>query len=433
MSSEMTVYKVEDIALEMGDAPFGSHLKNVDYTESGALVVQGKNIQGRSFDWSDKRHVSFEKWESIPRSHCFSGDLIFPKVGTIGKVGILSHCKGYDKYLLSTNTMKLKVNPEIANQLFVYYFFTWNRTGSLIKAMNSKSVQPVFNYTTLKNFPIELPSLDSQNYIANILGTLDDKIDLNHRMNATLETIAQAIFNAWFVDFDPVRAKMADRQPFGMDADTAALFPDRLEDSGTELGMIPEGWEVGVLSQIASLKMQSILPSSYPAKIWEHYSIPAYDEGKNPIHEPGESIKSGKYVVPEQSVLASKLNPQFQRVWLPDIQDSKSAICSTEFMPFVPNVKGWRPYLYEMLQSHPLQSEILNRATGSTGSRQRVKPREIAVIPCIIPPKALIDSFCVKASSLHGQQLSNARQNGTLATLRDTLLPRLMSGELRVS
>ncbi len=277
MGSELIKYKIEDIALEMGDAPFGSNLKNVDYTEAGALVVQGKNVQGRTFDWSDKRHVSFKKWKSIPRSHCFPGDLIFPKVGTIGKVGVLNPCESYDKYLLSTNAMRLKVDPEKANQLYVYYYFTWNRTVNLIHAMNSKSVQPVFNYTSLKKFPIELPSLDKQNYIANILGTLDDKIELNRQINQTLEHIAQAIFKSWFIDFEPVKAKieakingqdteratmraisgLTNEQLDQLDNDrlkqltaTAALFPDELEES--ELGKIPKGWKVGVLGDICT-------------------------------------------------------------------------------------------------------------------------------------------------------------------------------------
>jgi type I restriction enzyme S subunit len=140
MAGDFAAVNVEDIALEMGDAPFGSHLKNDDYTDEGALVVQGKNVQGRVFDWTDKRHVSIEKWKSIPRSHCFPGDLIFPKVGTIGKVGILSKCPGYDKYLLSTNTMRLRVDLQKADPLYIYYYFTWSKIVNLIHALNSKSV-----------------------------------------------------------------------------------------------------------------------------------------------------------------------------------------------------------------------------------------------------------------------------------------------------
>src|SRR5690606_22976660 len=138
--------------------------------------------------------------------------LIFPKVGTIGKVGILSPCPGVDKYILSTNTMRLRVDPRCADSLFVYYYFTLERTVNLIHAMNSKSVQPVFNFTSLKKFPLELPALEVQIEVSKIIGALDDKIQLNRQINQTLEQMAQAIFQSWFVDFEPVKAKIAARE-----------------------------------------------------------------------------------------------------------------------------------------------------------------------------------------------------------------------------
>jgi type I restriction enzyme S subunit len=137
-------------------------------------------------------------------------------------------------------------------------------------------------------------------------------------------------------------------------------------------------------------------------------------------------------LVPPNSVLASKLNPQFPRVWLPDVQDSNSSICSTEFMPLVPVVESWRPYLYEMLKSQTIQSEIISRVTGSTGSRQRIKPKEIAVLPCLVPPKTLIDFFCSQVGPWYENLLLNIRQSAILSSLRDTLLPKLISGELRI-
>jgi type I restriction enzyme, S subunit len=119
-------------------------------------------------------------------------------------------------------------------------------------------------------------------------------------------------------------------------------------------------------------------------------------------------------------------------VWLPNLHDSETAICSTEFMPFVPINKEWRPFLYELLKSQPVQSEISNRVTGSTGSRQRVKPRDIAVLPCIVPPEKLIEVFCQKVGSLHCKQHSNIKEIYSLGKIRDLLLPKLISGDLRV-
>jgi type I restriction enzyme S subunit len=293
-------------------------------------------------------------------------------------------------------------------------------------------------------------------------------------MNQTLEAIARAIFKSWFIDFDPVidnalRAgnpipdSMAERaemrrqildqnQPSsssqrakgrnyqgGFDFsglseisidEIYGLFPDSFQDS--ELGAIPKGWEVGKLDDFAILKTITIQPSAKPEKIWEYYSIPAFDEGKQPIWEVGKNIKSGKYTVPKHSVLASKLNPQFPRVWLPNVKDIDSSICSTEFMPFVPIVERWRTYLYEMLKSQTIQSEIISRITGSTGSRQRVKPKDIAILPSLFPSKKLVDFFCKLVGPLHDNLLSNIQQSAVLTSLRDALLPKLISGELRI-
>ena len=154
MGSELQIFNVEEIAEAMGDAPFGSNLKNIHYAESGALVVQGKNVQGRSFDWSDKRHVSIEKWASLPRSQCQVGDLIFPKVGTIGKVGILSECDGYENYILSTNTMRLRVDQTKADSRICLLLFHSAIDGKLDSRtelkISSTSIQ-LYNTKTLSN------------------------------------------------------------------------------------------------------------------------------------------------------------------------------------------------------------------------------------------------------------------------------------------
>lgn len=323
------------------------------------------------------------------------------------------------------------VSAKAVDPRFLYYYITTKPFTAYLTqiAESHTSAYPAFNPDVIEQAELLLPKDNEQRAIANILGSLDDKIELNRRMNQTLEAIASAIFKSWFIDFDPVHAKTIGRQT-GLPSDIAALFPDKFEDS--ELGEIPKGWEKRTLESFAILKTQTIKPETQQEKSWWHFSIPAFDNGKQPILELGKNIKSGKYLVPNNSVLASKLNPQFPRVWLPDVQDTNSSICSTEFMPYVPVLDIWRPYLYEMLKSQPIQSEIINRVTGSTGSRQRVKPKEIAALPCLIPPKKLIDVFCSRIGPLHVNLLLNIRQSANLANLRDTLLPKLISGELRI-
>ncbi len=294
-----------------------------------------------------------------------------------------------------------------------------------------------------------LPPLPEQRAIAHILGTLDDKIELNRRMNETLEAMAQTIFKSWFVDFDPVvvnalragnpipekfAAKAAhyrdNPDALGLPDHILRLFPDRFQDS--ELGPIPEGWSECSLQDMAELQTVSIQPNASPDVIWEHYSIPAFDEGRRPRRERGDTIKSGKYKVSRTCVLISKLNPKFPRVWLPDVSDETFAVCSTEFMPFVPRREEWRPFLYELMRSEAVQEELRSAATGSTGSRQRVKPKVVAGLRIVVPREPLLAAFHGLAAPIHACIHANDAESAVLATARDTFLPKLISGELRV-
>lgn len=360
------------------------------------------------------------------------GDVFLTRTSeTMEELGMSSVAlKNYEDATFNGFTKRLrpKPNSSIVPE-YAAYFFRSPKFRRDVTTMSSLSTRASLNNEMLGRLKMVLPGDGEQKAIGFLLKRFDDKIDLNRCMNQTLEAMARAIFKTWFVDFDQVRAK-AEGRDTGLPDEIAELFPDGFEQ--TEMGEVPRGWEVGTLKDIATLEMQTVQPKKYPQRIWEYYSIPAFDERKQPHYEKGENIKSGKYIVPNYSVLASKLNPQFPRVWLPNLHDSETAICSTEFMPFVPINKEWRPFLYELLKSQPVQSEISNRVTGSTGSRQRVKPRDIALLPCIVPSEKLIEVFCQKVGSLHSKQHSNIRESYSLGKIRDLLLPKLISGELRV-
>lgn len=280
--------------------------------------------------------------------------------------------------------------------------------------------------TAIEKYELALPPLTEQRAIAHILGTLDDKIELNRRRNQTLEAMARALFKAWFVDFEPVRAKMEGREPY-LPADLWQLFPDRLDKEGK-----PEGWEIQPLDQLAALVTNSIAPGKTPKAVFEHYSIPAFDVGRMPAMEIGESIKSNKYIVDSDSVLVSKLNPQTPRVWLPAVATDR-AICSTEFMQFVPHDRENRSYLYCLMSSGAMQEVVLQHVTGSTGSRQRAQPSQIAKVNILTPSPSVVMAFNWQADPVLKVVGENQRESQTLAQLRDTLLPKLISGKLRIS
>ncbi len=328
---------------------------------------------------------------------------------------------------------------------FLYY---------LMKSLNLDrtsigSAQPLITQGGLKVVNTSAPDIPTQKAIAHILGTLDDKIELTRRMNKTLEEMARAIFKSWFVDFDPVidnalaagnpipdkfrkraeeRKKKQQRKP--LPASIQKLFPDSFQDS--ELGPIPKGWKVIRLNNIASLQQKSVKPMNEPNKLWEHYSIPAFDSGRIPLIEKGSEIKSNKYMVPISSVLMSKLNPKTPRVWMPNVMKPESAICSTEFLPFVPKYENWRPFLYELFNSDAVQQGILAIVTGSTGSRQRVKPKDVKLMEVVNPYKNMIELFSYLLNPIYDKILFNIQASQKFATIRDTLLPKLISGEIRV-
>jgi type I restriction enzyme S subunit len=280
----------------------------------------------------------------------------------------------------------------------------------------------------IENLEMPCPSLATQKAIGQILRNLDDRIELLRSMNETLEAMARAFFKSWFIDFDPVHKK-AEGQPTGLPPEIDALFPDSFVDS--ELGEIPKGWETSTLDKIAYLSTKSISPQKSPTTLYEHYSIPAYDDSRMPLLEYGESIKSNKYLVTRNSVLVSKLNPETPRIWLPfNVKDS--SICSTEFMQFVP-YGNIQKYLLLLLGSCQVYDEILKRVTGSTGSRQRAQPSQIAVLPIIAPPKNLVSLFNESVSPTIDAICSNKIEISTLTRLRDSLLPRLISGEIELS
>ena len=429
MDGEWKTHRVGDIAAAMGDAPFGSLIKNHDYTDSGALVVQGKNIQGRTCDWSDRRFVSHEKYQSLQRSHCMIGDLLFPKVGTIGKVGILTECPGVAEYLLSTNTMRFRADPKVAIADYVYYFFTWSETVNLIHALNSNSVQPVFNFTSLKNFEIPLPPLPIQRRIAAILGSLDDKIELNRQMNETLEAIAKALFQSWFVDFDPVHAKVQGKKPEGMNEATAALFPDSFVES--ELGLIPKGWT------IASLLEQNNLLSGGTPKT----DIPTYWNGNIPwasakdVSQCNDTflISTERTITPkgvEES--STKIIPQFATVIVARGATTGRLTLLAHPMAMNQTCYGLHskfnlPFATYCHISHFIKI-LVKRGHGSVFDTITTGTFESTGV--INYPVKILREFNNRSESLFQRIRYNLYQSQELSSLRDTLLPKLLSGEL---
>jgi len=313
--------------------------------------------------------------------------------------------------------------------------------------IDTLSYGTVFSTITIKTFDsLMIPDMKipEQQAIACILGALDDKIELNRRMNQTLEAMARAIFKSWFVDFDPVRAKAAVRREHPrwaeeqvsraacpkLKPEIAELFPDRLVDS--ELGEIPEGWRVGKFSDVAEHLRDSENPLDSPDVVFSHFSIPAFDDGQWPKQELGKNIKSLKLRVRPGVVLLSKLNPEIERVWLVDVEPSSQAICSTEFLVLVPRAPHGRAFVYCLARSPLFRQGLVGLVTGTSKSHQRAQVDSILGLAVPTPLESLLSRFEDATKPILTRILECRRESRTLAALRDTLLPKLISGELRV-
>ncbi len=346
---------------------------------------------------------------------------------TVGQLGILRRPMTCNQACCA-----LIADPQKADFRFLYYQLLQIR--SELKSLATGAAQQNLSGTVIKSLRLPFPKIQEQRAIAQILGTLDDKIELNRKQNETLEAMARALFKAWFVDFEPVRAKMEGRWRRGetlpgLPAHLYDLFPDRLVES--ELGEIPEGWRVFSFGDVAQQGKGAVNPTDEPGERFTHYSIPAFDASKMPVIELGGSIKSNKTPVPDGAVLVSKLNPHIPRVWLVG-QAGDMAVCSTEFIVWTPKSPANSAFLYCLASSSEFVESMCQLVTGTSNSHQRVKPDQLREIRVFAANENVIAAFSNMVEALMNQVLQNSRQSRTIAQLRDTLLPKLISGELRV-
>src|SRR5258708_5086913 len=246
LANAFTDCSVRDIAAPTRNAlvggPFGSDLVSKDYVETGVPVIRGQNLGQGRWVGGEFAYVTPEKADSLASNLAKPNDIVFTQRGTLGQVAIVPD-RPFDRYLISQSQMKLSVDPSKVDVLFLYYLFTSPEQQVYIRQNAIQVGVPHTNLGILRNTPIALPPLPEQKAIAAVLGALDDKIELNRRMNATLEAMARALFQSWFVDFDPVRGKQEGRTPSGLDAATAKLLPKAFHE--TKLGYIPLGWGLG--------------------------------------------------------------------------------------------------------------------------------------------------------------------------------------------
>ena len=327
----------------------------------------------------------------------------------------------------STEFIVLRGRPNVTDTDFVYYLTKWPEVRNYaIGQMTGTSGRQRVPTDCFDHLTIAIPPLPKQHAIAHILGTLDDKIELNRRMNETLEAMARALFKDWFVDFGPTRTKIEGRDPY-LAPEIWDLFPDKLDEDGK-----PEGWEVFRLNQIAKHHTEVLSPAATPDTEFEHFSLPAFDAGRRPAIDKGLSIKSNKTLVPKRAVLLSKLNPEIPRVWLPEDPSQRQQIGSTEFLALVPSVIAGRALLFCLFSDDRFREMLQSMVTGTSKSHQRISPKSLYEREVIAGNIQLFARFEELAHYLLVKTLANRSEAWTLAQARDLLLPNLVSGEIRV-
>jgi type I restriction enzyme S subunit len=333
---------------------------------------------------------------------------------------------------LTQDTVKLEFHSADKARIssYLYWLLRTPQYRAYCEARSMGSAVVSLSRDDFLDYPVP-PFTETREGIVEVLEFIDDKIELNRRMNATLEAMARALFQSWFVDFDPVRAKLDGREPFGLDPDIAALFPDAFQDS--ELCRTPNGWTLGRVDDVSDFSRSSICPGGFPDETFDHYSLPAFDGGRTPKAEFGVAIMSNKLVVARDSILLSKLNPHIPRIWLPDLHATRRSVCSTEFIVATPRVGYSREFLFSLFTSAAFASSYCTLVTGTTGSHQRIRPESVLDMNTVIPPPHLVEVFTAVAKPMFDRINRNIDQSRILATLRDTLLPRLLSGEIRPS
>jgi type I restriction enzyme S subunit len=423
--SEWRLVRIEEIAEKIAMGPFGSNIKVSTFVDEGVPIISGQHLHGFRLDESAGfNFISPAHADRLGNSNVRQLDIILTHAGTIGQVAIIPENATFDRYVISQRQFFLRPNTKMVDPLFLTYWFHGpvGRHRLLMHASQVGVPSISRPATNLKNIQIELPPLPEQRAIVGVLSALDDKIELNRRMNATLEAMARAIFRDWFVDFGPTRAKIEGREPY-LAPDLWPLFPDRLDNEGK-----PEGWEMGTLGDVAESPRRGVKPSEIPEDTpyigLEHMprrSIALSEwEGAGKVTSNKSAFRKGEF-------LFGKLRPYFHKVGVAPVD----GICSTDIVVVRPKRKEWLAYTLACISSDDFV-EFTNAA--STGTKMpRTSWNAMSTYETCLGTEEVAAAFNHLVAPMIESIIANIHESRTLAQTRDLLLPRLMSGEIRVA
>ena len=399
--------------------PFGSQLHRSDYLEIGVPVIMPTNIQNGRIEEDGIARVSNAMADQLRRHRVRLGDIIFSRRGEVDKCAVVTD-REVD-WLCGTGCLLARVDPKIADPRYIGYHISLPETRAWLRQNAVGLVMTNLNTGILERIPIHAPDRQEQVVIADLLASLDAKIDLNRQMAATLEDMARALFKSWFVDFDPVHAKTEGRDT-GLPAGIAALFPVGFDDGG-----LPKGWTWKRADEIARSVRSTADPKAMPPETpyvgLEH--LPRKSLGMRD-HGYAKEVESGKLNFKTGDLLFGKLRPYFHKVSVMPFE----GIASSDIFIFRAKSEKYRALMYFGFSE---EGFVTSASGASTGTRMpRADWSHMSEQQVASDDGKILEAFNEIALS-HvtqiGEQLAECQK---LEQLRDALLPKLLSGELRV-
>ncbi|MBI5820323.1 MAG: restriction endonuclease subunit S [Verrucomicrobia bacterium] len=420
----------------------GYRVRNAELGPIGIPFVRGGDIGDGDISTAVEDHIRPEFADRVRSKLTQAYDVAFITKGTVGRVGMMRPGQPVSVFAPQVCYWR-SLDREQLEPRFLFYLLKSAEFQSNLDAVKTHGAM-VADYVSLSDqrlFKLTFPLIAEQKAIAAVLGALDDKIELNRRMNATLEAMARALFQSWFVDFDPVRAKLDGRQPAGLDKATAALFPEHFEE--TALGPIPKGWRIKRIEEVAervamgpfgsSIKVSTFVPEGIPVISGQHlHEMMLNDSEFNFVtHQHADQLQRSN--VQRGDVIFTHAGSIGQVALIPESSRFTRYVISQRQFYMRCDRAQISPFYVVLYFKTPDGQHRLLANTSSTGVPSIAQPvTYLRQLQLVIPPPPLLARFDEIVGAWMRQVAANLHESRTLATLRDTLLPKLLSGKVSV-
>ena len=420
---EYTVRELLDSgSLEIGD---GYRARNSELADSGLPFARAGNVRN-GFQFDDADRFPTENLDRVKNKASMPGDVVFTSKGTVGRFAFVREYT--PRFIYSPQLCFWRaLNHELIDPRFLFYWMSGREFFDQYQRVSGQT--DMAEYVSLRDqrdMRVTLPPVSEQRAIAHVLGALDDKIELNRRMNETLEAMARALFKSWFVDFDPVRAKMECRDT-GLPKDIADLFPDRLVDS--TIGLAPEGWAVTPLTELMEVNPKRSLSRGRVAPYLDMANMPT--RGHVPDTVVDRPVGSGTRFT-NGDTLVARITPCLENgktAYVDFLRDKEIGWGSTEYIVLKPRRPLPGEFAYCVARSARFREFAIRNMSGTSG-RQRVSTAALSDFGMSLPSVGVAAEFGRLSRPLFGRASRAVHESRRLATLRDTLLPKLVSGEV---